>query len=272
MSEQVTYTITGRSAKGGAFKTMLLIQVAIKVDDQIPFKSQKSDLEVIVEGPEEPKISVLGGERGNFHVGFNPNIAGQYWLDFVYKGIVANEPFLVPVKDMFNKVPEVHYTGKSRNGALPPVSALASSKADAPASSKANAPTSSKVDAPKADAAVSSKADSKRDEEQRHLKEEKLRLEAEEKERSRLEGHVVAVTFIFRALNRYGKPKSTGGDTDAFSVTANGEKITLIEDAGDGTYTVDYNSVPGENEVDVQYKGNSIKGFPVKFFRKVDGE
>eukprot|EP01123_Difflugia_compressa_P010973 TRINITY_DN4177_c0_g1_i1.p1 TRINITY_DN4177_c0_g1~~TRINITY_DN4177_c0_g1_i1.p1 ORF type:complete len:221 (+),score=45.64 TRINITY_DN4177_c0_g1_i1:16-678(+) len=217
----VTYTTSGRNAKGGQVKTMLLVQVAIKIDDQIPFKSQKSDLEVFVEGPEEPKVSVLGGERGNFHVGFTPNVAGQFWLEFVYKGTVANEPFLLPVRDLFNKVPEHPYTGKFRSN-FP--EQLSDSSQKPP----------------------------------------------EERKEQKLEGHVVAVTFIFRALNRYGKPKSTGGDTDSFSVTANGEKITLIEDAGDGTYTVDYNCVPGNNEVDVQYKGQSIKGFPVKFFRKTD--
>uniref|UniRef100_A0A6B2LMX3 Uncharacterized protein n=1 Tax=Arcella intermedia TaxID=1963864 RepID=A0A6B2LMX3_9EUKA len=105
----------------------------------------------------------------------------------------------------------------------------------------------------------------RREEEERKRKEEEERLRREEEERNRIEGQISAITFIFHALNRNGEPKTTGGDTDAFEVTSNGEKITMIEDAGDGTYTVDYNCVPGINEVDVKYKGQSIKGFPVVF-------
>jgi len=292
---------------------MLLIQVNIKVDDQIPFKSQKSDLEVFIEGPEDPKISILGGERGNFHVGFNPSVAGQFWMDFVYKGTVANEPFLLPVKDMFNKVPEVTYTGKYRGGTAvtqtsstyktttptspttKPVTATSTRNPDkskleeeerlskekqrleAAKHEEERLKEKQRLEAAKRDeeerlSKEKLEADNLKREEEERLRKEKLRLEAEEKDRNRLDGRVIAVTFIFRALNRYGKPKSTGGDTDAFEVTANGEKITLIEDAGDGTYTVDYNSVPGNNEVDVKYKGHSIKGFPVQFFRKSEGD
>jgi len=113
----VTYAITGRSAKGGAIKQMAILSAAIKVDDGIP-TSGKQDLEVIIEGPVEtqPKISIMGGDRGNFHIGFTPSAAGQYWLDFIFKGTLANEPFLLPVKDAANKVPPTPaYTGKLVN-------------------------------------------------------------------------------------------------------------------------------------------------------------
>jgi len=112
----VTYVISGRSAKGGAAKQMAILSAAIRVDDAVPNSTSKTDLEVVIEGPDgdtQPKINIMGGERGNFHIGFTPNSPGQYWLDFIFKGALANEPFLLPVKDATNKVPpHPEYTGR----------------------------------------------------------------------------------------------------------------------------------------------------------------
>jgi len=82
----VTYSISGRGQKGGVANSVLIFTVSFKVDDAIP-NSNKTDLEVFVEGPEDspPKVNIMGGERGTYHVGFTPAQAGQYWVDFVFK-------------------------------------------------------------------------------------------------------------------------------------------------------------------------------------------
>jgi len=81
-------------------------------------------------------------------------------------------------------------------------------------------------------------------------------------------GHISAITFTLRALNKQSQPKQTGGDLAEIILQANGEKITLIEDSKDGTYTFDYPTVPGDNLLEATAKGKCMFGFPVQFRRK----
>jgi len=85
-------------------------------------------------------------------------------------------------------------------------------------------------------------------------------------------GHIVTISFTLRALNKNGNPKTKGGDTEEFSILANNKKISLIEDTGDGTYSFDYNCLPGENNLDVCLHGKSIPGFPLNIRRKTEEE
>jgi hypothetical protein len=44
---------------------------------------------------------------------------GQHWCDFVYKGVVANNPaYCLTVKNQFNKCPDFAYSGKKRKEAV----------------------------------------------------------------------------------------------------------------------------------------------------------
>jgi phage protein D len=53
---------------------------------------------------------------------------------------------------------------------------------------------------------------------------------------------------------------------------ANGKKISIIEDAKDGTYNFEYTTKQGENIVEAKVNGKAVKGFPFKFARKTDQE
>uniref|UniRef100_A0A6B2KXF8 Calponin-homology (CH) domain-containing protein n=1 Tax=Arcella intermedia TaxID=1963864 RepID=A0A6B2KXF8_9EUKA len=81
-------------------------------------------------------------------------------------------------------------------------------------------------------------------------------------------GHILALNFVLRAMNKRGEPKTVGGDVDQISITANGQKISRIEDNGDGNYSFDYETTPGDNSVQVSFKGKEVKGFPLSFQRK----
>jgi len=173
----VTYTMSGRSAKGGQIKQMVILSAAVKVDDSVP-NSAKTDLEVIIECPEDtqPKVSIMGGERGNFHIGFTPSAAGQYWIDLIFKGVLANEPFLLPIKDSGNKVPaQPNYTGKlvNRDGA----SGGGGKKVDSGKSSSREAEDKARRD--------KEEAERRRFEEQERLRKEEEEKMREEEERMR---------------------------------------------------------------------------------------
>ena len=81
-------------------------------------------------------------------------------------------------------------------------------------------------------------------------------------------GHIDSMMVMFRALNKHGQPRKTGGKLEKFSVYTNGEKVENVEDVGEGLYCFDYQSIHGKNEIDVQFNGKSIKGFPLVFYRK----
>jgi len=72
------------------------------------------------------------------------------------------------------------------------------------------------------------------------------------------------VTILFQATDKYGTPKSSGGEMKKFKVITTGEEVELI-DLEDGRYTLEYHVVPGRNSIDVQYEGASIGGFPISF-------
>jgi hypothetical protein len=111
----VTFTIGGRGKKGGIAGTMLLLTVTININGE-PVEANKNDFEVFYQVPPgvEIKPSLMTGKNGIFHVGFNPKEPGQYWVDFVYKGKWATEPFLVPVNSSTGLIPEFPYDPKKR--------------------------------------------------------------------------------------------------------------------------------------------------------------
>jgi len=79
--------------------------------------SKKEDLSVHVETPSASvKPSIMGGNGGNFIIGFSPTVAGQYWFDFCYKGKWSTTPFCVPINEGGN-VPSNSYTGSVKQAA-----------------------------------------------------------------------------------------------------------------------------------------------------------
>jgi len=113
----VTYSVSG-PVNGGPANRLLNFTVDIKVDNQIPKQCKKSDLRVVIEGPSNANVSIMGGDRANFKVGFTPTAAGTYWADFVFKGTWANKPHKFPISDGTN-CPEIEYEGKYRSGNAP---------------------------------------------------------------------------------------------------------------------------------------------------------
>nr|ABD16178.1 110 kDa actin binding protein interacting with anti-filamin antibody [Amoeba proteus] len=109
----VEYSITGKGAKGGPAKSMLIFTCNITVSGKKPSAGIKTDLEVLIECPTgDLRVNVMGGPGGAFHVGFNPPEPGQYWIDFVYLGTLVEKTFLLEITDAARKVPENPYTGK----------------------------------------------------------------------------------------------------------------------------------------------------------------
>eukprot|EP01126_Amoeba_proteus_P005487 TRINITY_DN1184_c0_g1_i2.p1 TRINITY_DN1184_c0_g1~~TRINITY_DN1184_c0_g1_i2.p1 ORF type:complete len:768 (+),score=275.04 TRINITY_DN1184_c0_g1_i2:659-2962(+) len=110
----VEYSITGKGAKGGPAKSMLIFTCNVMVSGKKPSAGIKTDLEVLIESPAGPdlRVNVMGGTGGAFHVGFNPPEPGQYWIDFVYLGALVEKTFLLEITDTAKKVPEYPYTGK----------------------------------------------------------------------------------------------------------------------------------------------------------------
>jgi len=78
--------------------------------------------------------------------------------------------------------------------------------------------------------------------------------------------------IIFRALNKNGQAKKNGGDVSLFTAFGNGQKIPRIDDLGNGTYSFDYQCIPGINTIDVKCRDISLKGFPLNFKRKTESD
>jgi hypothetical protein len=114
-SGDVAYTITGKGAKGGPAKAMLIFTFNVTVGGKKPTAGLKTDLEVLIEGPSgDIRVNVMGGTGGAFHVGFTPTDPGQHWVDFVYLGAMVSTTFQLDITDNFRKVPAYEYTGKLR--------------------------------------------------------------------------------------------------------------------------------------------------------------
>jgi len=78
---------------------------------------KKEDLQLFMETPgAEPKVSVQLSSNGTaYFIGLTPTRAGQYWFDFVLRGMIGPVPFLLPVKSKQGKVPpEPAYEGRAR--------------------------------------------------------------------------------------------------------------------------------------------------------------
>jgi len=84
--------------------------------------------------------------------------------------------------------------------------------------------------------------------------------------------YTAIITITFRALNKDGVPRKSGGDVQLFSAIGNGKKVPRIDDKGNGLYSFDYHCVPGMNTIDVKFHGQSLKGFPISFKRKSEAE
>lgn len=114
-SKDVAYTITGKGAKGGVAKQMLIFTCNITVSGKKPTAGIKTDLEVLIEGPSgDVRVNVMGGPQGAFHIGFTPTEPGQHWVDFIYLGAMLEETFRLDITDNFRKTPTYDYTGKLR--------------------------------------------------------------------------------------------------------------------------------------------------------------
>jgi len=93
---------------------MIIFSVAITVRGEAP-QATKDDLEVVIEcAGIVPKTSVMGGKGGVFHVGFTPKDAGQYWADFVFKGMWTSTPYSLPITTSSGQLPDYSYEGKER--------------------------------------------------------------------------------------------------------------------------------------------------------------
>eukprot|EP01127_Copromyxa_protea_P004515 TRINITY_DN14371_c0_g1_i1.p1 TRINITY_DN14371_c0_g1~~TRINITY_DN14371_c0_g1_i1.p1 ORF type:complete len:386 (-),score=114.95 TRINITY_DN14371_c0_g1_i1:8-1165(-) len=113
VSGALSYTISGAGAKGGPAKKLVIFTVTFTIDGE-KIEGTKEDLIVYIDGPSTPvpRTNILGGTGGAYHVGFTPTEPGQHWIDFVYKGNACTEPFMLAVKNNFNKTPDFPYTGK----------------------------------------------------------------------------------------------------------------------------------------------------------------
>jgi len=72
-------------------------------------------------------------------------------------------------------------------------------------------------------------------------KREKDRPKSKSKENWKIKktysAYTATMTITFRALNKKGVQKKTGGDADQFSAFGNGQKIAKIDDMGNGMYS-----------------------------------
>jgi len=109
------FTTSGNGAKGGPNKKLIIFTVTFTVDGK-KVTGSKEDLIVYVDGPTTPtpRVNVMGGTGGAYHIGFTPSEAGQHWVDFIFKGNWSAEPFCLAIKDNFNKTPDFPYTGSER--------------------------------------------------------------------------------------------------------------------------------------------------------------
>eukprot|EP01125_Pyxidicula_operculata_P009938 TRINITY_DN326_c0_g1_i1.p1 TRINITY_DN326_c0_g1~~TRINITY_DN326_c0_g1_i1.p1 ORF type:complete len:1048 (+),score=423.32 TRINITY_DN326_c0_g1_i1:47-3190(+) len=445
----VTYKISGRGEKGGAVKAMIIFTAAFQVDGKDPTNPQKEDLVVYVEGPDNIKPTIMGGPKAQYHVGFTPHTAGQYYFDFVFRGQWADKPFMLPVTGPTGKAPEFEYTGKLRleNDSVAKEAEEKRRREEEERQREEERKRKEEEDRirreeeerkrkeeeerklkeeeerkrkeeeerKRKEAEEAEEAERKRkEEEERKRKEEEDRKRKEEEERKRKEeedrkrkeeedrkrkeeedrkrkeaeeadrkrkeedrkrkeeedrkrsesekkrkeeeelkakeeatrkakeeaalkakddeakrasqkakedlrkqedekekqrqvqrqnisypsssedtsssssdgslqlgdshpstdaygGYIFTLFFTFRALNKHGKPIKAGTKVD-FDVYSNGDKVSNVEDLGDGSYCFDYNTVPGDNSIDVKLNGKSIQGFPFSFRRKTRPE
>eukprot|EP01124_Arcella_intermedia_P025252 TRINITY_DN4480_c0_g3_i1.p1 TRINITY_DN4480_c0_g3~~TRINITY_DN4480_c0_g3_i1.p1 ORF type:complete len:254 (-),score=86.24 TRINITY_DN4480_c0_g3_i1:42-803(-) len=170
----VTYRVSGAGANGGPANRIIMLTVEMKVDNQFPRNSKKTDLQVVVEGPSNVNsVNIMGGDRGKFVVGFTPTAPGVHWVDFIYQGTFAAEAYRLPVSDGPN-CPDFPYEGKQR--------ALG-----APAQSASVPSTPQKGLSEEEIKRREEEERLKREEEERLRKEEEERLKREEEERLRKE-------------------------------------------------------------------------------------
>jgi len=114
----LSYDISGRAKEGGTEGRMCIFTATIFLDGKPVPNPTKDDLKVYVDCPTgTPKLNIMGGTGGAYHVGFTPTEGGEYWCDFVWRGHWCKEPFLIAVKNKANEVPPYPYTGQERKAA-----------------------------------------------------------------------------------------------------------------------------------------------------------
>jgi hypothetical protein len=180
----VTYIVSGAGVNGGPVNRKIMVSVDMKMNDTIPRNCKKSDLAVYVEGPSNiSNVSIMGGDRGKFHLGFTPTSPGIHWVDFVFQGVWASEPYKLQISDGAN-CPATEYEGKYRSGSVPlPVSSLMSSSAQEDDEKKKNDDRQRQED----EARKEEEARKKRDHEEQQRKEEEGRKKKEHEEQQRKE-------------------------------------------------------------------------------------
>jgi len=99
-----------------------------------------------------------------------------------------------------------------------------------------------------------------------------VRAQRSAEDRKLHSGYAAVMIISFRAVNKHGQSKKKGGDAALFTAFGNNHPILRIEDHHNGTYSFEYQCVPGHNTIDVKSRGQSIKGFPVSFMRKSESE
>jgi len=114
----LSYEISGRAKEGGTEGRMCIFTVTLSLDGKPVPNPTKEDLKVYVDCPSgPPKLNIMGGTGGSYHVGFTPTEGGEFWCDFVWRGHWCKEPFLIAVKNKGNTVPSYPYTGPERKAA-----------------------------------------------------------------------------------------------------------------------------------------------------------
>jgi len=181
----VSYKFSGAGVSGAPVNRNLVMTVDMKVDDAMPKLSKKTDLKVYIEGPSNiSNISVLGGDRGKFNIGFTPTVPGVHWVELIFKGTWANEAFRLPISDGPN-CPEIAYEGKFRSGAVPLPLTTSASVVGPSAEEEAEKIQKKAAEEEKVKEAQIAKQN--KDEEDRKQKEEHDRHKKEEEDRHRRE-------------------------------------------------------------------------------------
>eukprot|EP01124_Arcella_intermedia_P027735 TRINITY_DN5486_c0_g1_i1.p1 TRINITY_DN5486_c0_g1~~TRINITY_DN5486_c0_g1_i1.p1 ORF type:complete len:696 (-),score=222.75 TRINITY_DN5486_c0_g1_i1:722-2809(-) len=119
MTDKLSYSISGKGCKGGILGTMIIFNVTMFVNGNLP-ESQKEDLQIFIEPEEEAFVSIMGGVKGTFSIGFKPKVAGYYWVDFVFKGQWAPNPYPLPVAAPGQTMNASQYKGIHRQVAKDP--------------------------------------------------------------------------------------------------------------------------------------------------------
>jgi len=114
----LSYDISGRAKEGGTEGRMCIFTVTLLLDGKPVPNPTKEDLKVFVDCPGgPPKLNIMGGNGGSYHVGFTPTEGGEFYCDFLWRGHWCKEPFLIAVKNKANMVPSHPYTGPERKAA-----------------------------------------------------------------------------------------------------------------------------------------------------------